>query len=96
MNIDGRQVKTFAILDFIFSSIVLRFEKDERIIPFGVGKRYCLGEVLARNEIFLFVVNLVQKLKFLPTEKYGHPDTEDFNANLTNIPNDFWIRIKQI
>ena len=96
MNIDGRQVKIFAIIDLIFSSIVLRFEKDERIVPFGVGKRYCLGEVLARNEIFLFVVNLVQKLKFLPTENHGHPDTEDFNANLTNIPNDFWIRIKQI
>ena len=77
-------------------SIFLRFEKDERIAPFGLGKRYCLGEILARNEIFLFVVNLVQKLKFLQSENHGHPDTEDFNANFTNIPNDFWVRIKQI
>lgn len=30
------------------------------------GKRYCLGEPLARNTVFLFVTALVKKFEFKP------------------------------
>lgn len=33
---------------------------------FGLGKRRCIGEVIARNEVYLFLAILVQKLEFLP------------------------------
>ena len=36
------------------------------MIPFWVGPRHCLGEQLARMEIFIFLVSLVQRFKFLP------------------------------
>lgn len=33
---------------------------------FGLGKRRCIGEMIARQEVFLFLAILIQKLQFLP------------------------------
>ncbi|XP_037547041.1 cytochrome P450 1A1 [Nematolebias whitei] len=42
----------------------------EKVITFGLGKRRCIGEVIARNEVFLFLAFIIQKLHFyqLPGE----------------------------
>jgi len=40
------------------------FRKNERCIPFLVGKRYCLGQQLAQHELFLFLTGLLQSLSF--------------------------------
>ena len=45
------------------------FKTNERLIPFSIGKRYCLGQSLAEKEYFLFFVGLLQKFEFLPTGK---------------------------
>ena len=37
---------------------LLRYIKSERVIPFSIGKRYCMGELLARNEVFIFFVSI--------------------------------------
>ena len=41
-----------------------QFKKNERCIPFLIGKRYCLGQNLAHHELFLFLTGLLQKLSF--------------------------------
>jgi len=41
-----------------------QFRKDERCIPFLIGKRYCLGQQLAQHELFLFLTGLLQSLSF--------------------------------
>jgi cytochrome P450 len=41
-----------------------RFRKNERCIPFLIGKRYCLGQQLAQHELFLFLTGLMQKFSF--------------------------------
>ncbi|KYM98161.1 hypothetical protein ALC62_11152 [Cyphomyrmex costatus] len=48
------------------------YVEDPWLIPFGLGHRRCLGETLAKNNIFLFAACLLQKFQFvLPSE---HPD----------------------
>ncbi|UMM32981.1 hypothetical protein L5515_006616 [Caenorhabditis briggsae] len=47
-----------------------RFIRDEKllqkVIPFGLGKRSCLGESLARSELYLIFGNLLLRYKFQP------------------------------
>ena len=40
-----------------------RLQPSRALIPFSVGKRSCLGETLARTELFLFVTAVVQRYR---------------------------------
>jgi len=46
----------------------------ERLIPFGIGKRMCVGTSLAQGELYLFLTGLVQNFKFEdPTPTHLEP-----------------------
>lgn len=38
--------------------------EGEKVVAFGLGKRRCIGEVIARNEVFLFLAILIQNFHF--------------------------------
>ena len=43
-----------------------KFVKSNKVIPFLIGSRNCLGKNLARSVVFLFVVSILQKFELLP------------------------------
>ena len=52
-----------------------KFIVSNQVIPFSLGARRCVGEQLARMEIFLLLVSIIQKFEILPD-----PDAEKIPA----------------
>ncbi|XP_069461874.1 cytochrome P450 2K6-like isoform X2 [Ambystoma mexicanum] len=51
-----------------------KFVKKEALMSFGAGRRICIGENLARMELFLFFTSLLQKFTFCPAPGVTHLD----------------------
>ncbi|MCJ8734451.1 hypothetical protein PDJAM_G00235500 [Pangasius djambal] len=73
-----------------------QFEKPDAFIPFSSGPRICLGEGLARMELFLFLVTLLHRFQFVWPEDAGEPDFSPvFGLTLTPKPYKMLVRQRQ-
>ncbi|XP_018598135.1 cytochrome P450 2M1-like [Scleropages formosus] len=62
------------------------FKKNEAFLAFGLGKRSCLGEGLARMELFIFFTALLQKFTFSGTQPVEDIDTSPEFACFGRLP----------
>ena len=62
-----------------------------RLLPFGAGRRSCLGEVLARNRMFLFVAVILQRFSFKTDDKHSlpEPDPRKYKFGIVLTPENF-------
>ncbi|XP_061185608.1 cytochrome P450 2B4-like [Saccostrea echinata] len=51
---------------------------DKAVIPFSLGRRVCLGESLARMELFLFLVTIVQRFELKASPNHRIPSLNGF------------------
>ncbi|CAH1258918.1 CYP2U1 [Branchiostoma lanceolatum] len=65
------------------------FVKHEALIPFSVGPRVCLGELLAKMELFLLYVSLMQRFTFHLPEGAPAPSPEGNMTALINMPHPY-------
>ena len=67
-------------------------KKFEKFVPFGVGKRICMGESLAKNELFSYFVRLLQRVSFevIPGKV---PNPENVISGITRLPMPFYVKV---
>ncbi|XP_047384173.1 cytochrome P450 2G1-like [Sciurus carolinensis] len=62
------------------------FKKNEAFVAFSSGKRICLGESLARMELFLYFTSILQNFSLCPLVPPADIDTTHRFSGFGNIP----------
>ena len=69
-----------------------KFFNPPSLLPFGIGKRACLGEGLAKLELYLFSANVFNQMRLLPPGK--EKITEERVVRTTNCCKPYECRIE--
>jgi len=59
---------------------------ERSYLPFGAGRRACLGEQMAKHELYLFLTRIIKTFIIQPNEKEGFPGFKNGNVGLIYSP----------
>ncbi|XP_044844345.1 cytochrome P450 2F3-like isoform X3 [Mauremys mutica] len=68
------------------------FRKQDAFMAFSTGKRVCLGEGLARMELFLFFTSTLQRFALSPLARPQDLDVSPLVSGLGNVPRPYEFR----
>ncbi|XP_050013952.1 cytochrome P450 2C42-like isoform X3 [Alexandromys fortis] len=68
-----------------------KFKKSDYFVPFSTGKRICVGEGLARMELFLFLTTILQNFNLKSPVDLKDLDTSPVNNGFVSVPPEFQI-----
>ena len=68
------------------------YKAHPALVPFGVGKRKCMGALLAQTEIFIFLSALIHTFNFEPTIE-GFPGLDDCIISITKVAKPFKAKV---
>jgi len=74
----------------------LRLVKKDQFVPYGLGRRVCMGESLARDTLKIFLATLLKHIRFDNPLSHPRPDTENFTDGFTVIPHPYFVNIKVV
>uniref|UniRef100_A0A8B9PCN1 Cytochrome P450 2G1 n=1 Tax=Apteryx owenii TaxID=8824 RepID=A0A8B9PCN1_APTOW len=69
------------------------FKKNDAFVPFSSGKRICLGEALARMELFLFFTTILQSFRLEPLVPPAEINITPLESGFANIPPIYQLRV---
>ncbi|XP_048738007.1 cytochrome P450 2G1-like [Ostrea edulis] len=69
-----------------------KLKNADKVLAFSLGRRVCLGESLARMELFLFATTLVQRFQILPADPTHLPPAEGIMGVATYGPKEFLLK----
>ncbi|KAM9033443.1 cytochrome P450 2F1 [Sarcophilus harrisii] len=69
------------------------FKKSPAFMPFSAGRRLCLGEPLARMELFLYLTGILQNFTLHPLCPIEEIDVTPLSSGLGNVPRPFQLRM---
>ncbi|KAK3762030.1 hypothetical protein RRG08_066164, partial [Elysia crispata] len=68
--------------------------QPEQFVAFSLGRRICIGEALARMELFLFIAMTCQRFKIVPVRPDQLPPLTD-TMGLTYPPTAFQVKFEE-
>ncbi|XP_059487511.1 LOW QUALITY PROTEIN: methyl farnesoate epoxidase-like [Neocloeon triangulifer] len=70
-----------------------KVKRPEYLMPFGIGKRQCLGETLARSNMFMFFTSIMQRFELSVPSGGKLPDSKDVIGAFTLCPTPYQAKI---